>query len=269
MVKDFQKKVSQAKTAFIIAEEQPPIEIKTPAQYKKEEAIMLKFLDHMDIGNELFGPLQGVNTGQKISYQSFAETSWRLTNLESRAFDSQVGFWTNRVVFKGIKAPYNTLDPFIEATVAAESSGVDFKDSMILTGGIEWRPFERNPFFSTNFQPWTLPLLKWVNSYRFVAQYGQRFHIKDEITSSSNQELLAGVTIFYEFGIDLPGVNEADPETIPDYLRRYVWGEYFGAYTYQKTGFNAFNDFNAFILNSSVILGLKTPEIPLPEKPSH
>jgi hypothetical protein len=52
-----------------------------------------------------------------------------------------------------------------------------------------------------------------------------------------------------------------------DYLRQYVWGEYFGDYRWEKTNFGSEDDFSAWILNSSVLMGVKLPGIPLPHNP--
>lgn len=263
---NFTAMVKEAETAFLVAEAEEPLEIKTPEQYQKEEELMLKFLDHLDIGNELFGPLQGSPTGERIVWQSFGETTWRQTNLDNNNFSDQVGFWTNRVIFKGIAAPFSTVDPFVEATGSMESDGTDFNDKLELIAGIEWRPFARNVLVY-NFKPWGLTLFEFVRSYRFYLQYLKRVNLKDEITGSRNHDLEAGVGIFYEFGVDKALVNEAKPDNFAEYLRRYVWGEYFGNYFYTKTDFSSELKFDAFIFNSSIILGFKTPGIPLPANP--
>ena len=263
---DFSEMVKAAQTAMRVAEEEPPVEIKTPAQFQKEEEIMLKFLDQLDVGNEIFGVLQGEGSGEAIVWQSFGETTWRMTNLDKRNFSDQVGFWTNRLVLKGIRAPLSSIDPFVESTAALESNGVDFASHLDLSAGVEWRPFSRNPWL-LNYRPWSLPLLEWIRNYRFFMQYFDRKNLKDEIAASRDYDLVAGVQIFYEWGIDLPPATEGDPEGIPDYLRRYVWGEYFGSYRYEKTNFGSQDDFNAFIWNSSVILGVRLPGIPLPANP--
>ncbi|OQA56504.1 MAG: hypothetical protein BWY42_00986 [Candidatus Omnitrophica bacterium ADurb.Bin277] len=46
-----------------------------------------------------------------------------------------------------------------------------------------------------------------------------------------------------------------------------MWGEYFGDYRWHKTDFGELRHFNAWILNSSVIMGIKLPAIPLPHNP--
>lgn len=222
--RDFNAMIQEAARYVSQPEEEPPVEIKTPAQFEKEEEIMLKFIDHLDIGNEMFGPFQGEGTGEPIVWQSFGETSWRMTNLDKKNFSDQVGFWTNRMVFKGLRAPLSTIDPFIEATAALETNGVDSASHLDLSVGLEWRPLGRNPWF-LNFRPWSLPLLEFMRNFRFYFQYFDRKNLKDEVEESPDYELQAGVQIFYEWGVDLPPVGEGEPTTVPDYLRRYVWGE--------------------------------------------
>jgi hypothetical protein len=263
---DFTATVKQAQVAFVSAEPIDAIEIKTPAQFQKEEELALKFFDQLDIGNEIFGPFQGTPSGEKITWQSFGETSWRLTNLENPDYKAQVGFWTNRIVLKGIKFPLNTIDPFVEATASLDSTGTDFKSNLQTFAGIEWRPLARNTWL-TNFRPGGMPLLDFVKSYRFVLQYGDRRNIKDEIEGSKDWDLQGGVTIFYEWGIDLPPANEGAPSSLQDYVRRVIWGEYFGSYLYNKTNFSSENKFDAFIANSSILLGVRLPGIPLPQNP--
>lgn len=239
---------------------------KTKAQFQKEEELALKYFEHLDIGNELFGPFQGAPSGERITWQSFGETSWRLTNLESNSYKSQLGFWTNRVVFKGIKAPFNTVDPYIEATMNFDGTGVDFKSNVVLGAGAEWRPFARNAWL-LNTRLWGLPLLTFIRNYRFYIEYQDRKNIKDEIVGGKNHDWKAGVGIFYEWGLDLPPISEGSPDTIPEYIRRYIWGEYFGNYYFTHTNFNAEDNVDTFIFNSSIILGFKLPGIPLPPNP--
>ena len=75
------------------------------------------------------------------------------------------------------------------------------------------------------------------------------------------------MTIFHEWGVDLPSVTERKSTTIPDYLRNYTWGEYFGSYTFQRTNFSSEKKFDAFIFNSSLTLGITLPSIPVPNNP--
>ncbi len=264
---DFQKMVAEADSAFVTAEDTVIETPQTKAQFKKEEEIALRFLDQLDIGNDLFGPFQGDPVGSRFDWQSFGESTFRRTNFESSNFNSQVGFWSNRFSFRGFRAPLNTIDPFIELTPALESNGVGFKQSMLIFTGLEYRPFANNPWLS-NFAPFSLHLLEFVKSYRFFAQYGTRYNLKNDITGSHNHDFIYGVSIFYEHGVDLPPIADWNaPETVPDYLRLYTWLEYFGSYTYQMTNFSAEDDYESWLLNSSLTVGLKLPGIPLPPNP--
>ncbi len=264
---DFMKSVQEADKVFVPVSDTVIETPQTREQFEKEEQIALKFMDQLDIGNELFGPFQGTPVGEKFVWQSFGESSYRLTNLESEKFHSQVGFWTNRFVFKGIRAPLNTIDPYIEITAALESNSIGFKQNMQIFTGLEYRPLANNTFLS-NYAPFGLHLLDFVKSYRMFVQYGTRINLRDDITGSRNYNLIAGVNIFYEWGVDLPAIADAvAPSTWQDYLRLYTWGEYFGSYTFDRTGFSIEDDFNAFIFNSSITLGLTMPGIPLPPNP--
>ncbi len=262
---NFQEMVREADKAYTPVEVQP-MTAERKAQFQKEEEIVLRLFDQLDIGNELFGPFQGSPQGEPIVWQSFGETSFRLNNFESSHFNSQVGFWTNRVVLKGIRAPLNTIDPFVEFTPSLESNGVGFKQNLKVLTGLEWRPFAANPWLS-NFQVGSLHLLDFVKSYRFFTAYATRYGLKGDITGSPNHNLISGINAFYEWGVDLPAVSELEPTSFDDYIRLYTWGEYFGNYTFETTGFAAEDDFDAFILNSSILLGVKLPGIPLPSNP--
>ncbi len=241
--------------------------VKTQAQFLKEEEIMLRWLDQLDIGDELFGPFQGVNTGERILYQTFGETTWRSTNLAQRRFRSQVGFWTHRLVFKGLRAPLNTIDPFVELTGALESSPNDGGSQLDTSIGFEWRPLERNAWLD-NFRPGGIPLLIWAKNYRFFMQYYNRRNLKDEILFIRDEDFRAGFSIFYEWGIDLPSLTqEARNDNFVDLLNNYVWGEYFGEYAFRKSNFTTEENYDAWILDTSIVLGLKTPGLKLPPNP--
>lgn len=237
-----------------------------PGDFIPQENLVLKMFDGLSIGDKYFGPFQGSPNGTPFVWQSFGESTWRNTNLSNLDFNEQVGFWTNRLVIKGIRAPLNTIDFFVEATGAMESDGIDFKDNLKLFAGAEWRPFAYNPFF-VNYRPWSIPILEWVRNYRFYVQYGDRKPLKDEIEGSADHDLIWGVQIFYEWGIDLSPASESVPETIPDYLREYIWGEYFGNYRHEATNFGPEDDYDGVLLESSMILGFRLPGIPLPENP--
>ena len=247
-----------------VPEPEKPIEIKTPAQFKKEEELILKFTDQMGIGEKMFGIFQGVPCGENITWQSFGETSWRQTNLTAKNFNTQVGYWTNRLVFKGIRFPLNTIDPFIESTISMQSNSTDFANNLELFAGLEWRPLARNPWLE-NFRPFgDIPILEWVRNYRFYIKYGNQYNLKDTIQNSKDYDLIWGVQCYYEWGTELPPLDEGKPEKFTDYIRQYVWGEYYGDYSVQKTNFSSEKSFNALLANSSIIMGIKLPGIPLP-----
>ena len=247
-----------------IPEPEPVIEIKTPAQFKKEEELILKFTDQMGIGEKMFGVFQGTPCGETITWQSFGETTWRQTNLAASNFNTQVGYWTNRIVFKGIRFPLHTLDPFIESTVSLQSDSADYASNLQTWAGLEWRPLARNAWLY-NFRPYgDIPILEWMRNYRFYIKYGNQRNLKDPIENAKDYDLIWGVQCYYEWGTELPPLDETKPVQFSDYLRQYVWGEYFGNYYVSKTGFSSEKSFNAFIANSTVTMGVKLPGIPLP-----
>ncbi|MFA6599849.1 MAG: hypothetical protein WC352_09120 [Candidatus Omnitrophota bacterium] len=262
----FEQMVEQAQTYVETAEGGVPVEIKTQAQYEREEQIALKMLDQLHIGTDLFGPLQGVPSGEPITWQSFGETSWRESNLTKKDYNAQVFYWTNRLVFKGIRAPLNTIDAFVEETTTLESVGPDYKSYLKFYGGLEWRPLARSPFLN-NFRPWSMPLLDWAKNIRLFVMYGNRKAAKGEIEGSPDHNMVWGAQVFYEWGIDLPGAGEGGPDSFPDYLRDFTWGEYYGDYHWETTNFSSEKCFNAFIANSSVTLGIRLPGLPLPQNP--
>ncbi|HXV27880.1 MAG TPA: hypothetical protein VD913_02845 [bacterium] len=263
---NFQQLVASAPMYLPPPEQPPPVEI-SAAQYQKEEELVLKMLDQLDIGEKLWGPFHGVPAGEPIIWQSFGETSYRMTNLSERDFHSQVGFWTNRLVFKGIRAPLNTIDPYVEATTALEATGTDFASVLRLFAGFEWRPLQRNPWL-LNFRPWGgIHILEWIRNWRLYVVYGQRYNLKDEITNSEDHDVIFGAQIFYEWGVELPPLDQPRPSRFSDYVEQYVWGEYFGDYRHETTNFGPNDDFNSWILNSNIHLGIKLPGIPLPSNP--
>lgn len=243
---------------------EPPV--KTRAQFEKEEELMLRWVDQLDIGESLYGPFEGTPTGEPILYQSFGETTWRSTNLAERKFNSQVGFWTNRLVFKGIRFPFNTLDPYVEVTAALEATGNDGGSQLDTVVGLEWRPLARVAWFE-NFRPYGIPLLQWIRNYRFFVQYMDRRNLKDEIANIRDFDLRFGVDIFYEWGIDLPPLDQTPSTGFLGLITRYVWGEYFGSYGWRDTNFTAEENFDAWILDNSLILGAKVPLLKLPPNP--
>jgi hypothetical protein len=241
-------------------------EVKTQAQFQKEEEIALRWADQLDIGEELWGPFQGVPAGEPILYQSFMEGSYRGTNLAEREWQAFVGFWTNRIIFKGIRFPINTIDPFVETTTALESTGNDGGSQLDLSIGAEWRPFERNAFLE-NFRPLGIPLLKWAKNYRVYVQWFQRRNIKDEIRFIRDEDFRFGASIFAEWGIDLLPIGQEPAKGLIGFLEQYTWGEYFGDYAYRRSNFTVEENYDALLFDTSVMLGFKTPPIPLPHNP--
>ncbi len=260
----------------MVAEAQVPVEIEDEyvtqfdqsyvSNQRKEEDLFLKWADQMDLGEQIWGPFQGEGAGEPVLWQSFGETSWRKTNLEDNKFNSQVGYWSNRVVFRGIRFPLNTLDPFLESTVSMEAVSEDFKSKADFFAGVEWRPLARNHWLA-NYRPFgNIKLLEWVRNYRFFVKYGDRKNIKDEI-SAHDWDLQAGVQLFYEFGVELPDLNQPAPENFTEYLQEFVWGEYFADYHWAKTDFSLDKYSHAWTFSNSLMLGVKLPGIPLPDNP--
>lgn len=266
---DFLQAVEMAKE---LAQPEPALQaapevLKTQAQFQKEEEIMLRWIDQLEIGDQLWGPFQGVTSGERILYQSFGETTWRSTNMAQRKFQSQVGFWSHRLVFKGIRFPLNTLDPFVELTGALESTGNDGGSQLDTSIGVEWRPLQRNSWLE-NFRPWGIPLLVWAKNYRFFMQYFNRRNLKDEIAFIRDEDFRMGFNIFYEWGVDLPSLAQrTKSKDLFDLLTNYVWGEYFGEYSWRHSNFTTEENYDAWLLDTSLILGIKTPAVKLPPNP--
>lgn len=257
-------------------EEPAPAPAQAQANYLAEEEMALKILDWLDVGDpNHYGPLGlvpghllGVAQGEPLLWQSFAESSFRWTNLDRAGFNDQTGYVTNRVVLKGIRfIGEPTIDPYVEVTAALESSGTNFPKHVDLVAGLEYRPFGRVEFFE-NFNFEGLYFLKFARNYRFYVQYLERKNISDEIGGSPDTDLHAGVDIFYEWGVDLdlPWVIP-QRDTVVDYIHDYVWGEYYGNYNWRDTNFSSVDGYHAWVYNSNLMLGLKWPSIPLPNNP--
>lgn len=257
-------------------EEPAPTPQQVQANYLAEEEMALQILDWLDVGEiNNYGPLGlipghalGVATGEPLLWQSFGESTFRWTNLDRAGFNDQVGYYTNRVVLKGIRfIGEPTIDPYVEITAALESQGANFPKHLDLIGGLEYRPFGRVEFFE-NFNFQSLHLLKFIRNYRFYVQYLERKNLSDEIGGSPDTDLHAGVDVFYEWGVELP-LPWVVPqrEGIIDYIHDYVWGEYFGNYNWRKTNFSSVDGYHAWIYNSSLMVGIKWPSIPLPNNP--
>ena len=245
------------------------------ANYLAEEELVLKALDWLDIGEKSYGPLQlvpgqllGTPLGEAILWQSFGDTSFRWTNLERGKFDDQVGYYTNRIVFKGLRFfGEPTIDPFVEATAALQSDGGNFQKHLDLIAGLEYRPLGRARF-TENFDFQGIHILQFMRNYRFFVQYMERKNLSDEIAGSPDTDLWAGVDIFYEWGI---GLDAPQPKIqynhFADWVHDYVWGEYYGSYRWEKTDFSTVDSYRSWLFNSSVILGIKWPSIALPHNP--
>ncbi|MBI4388463.1 MAG: hypothetical protein HY582_05420, partial [Candidatus Omnitrophica bacterium] len=264
------------KRAIDLIDEFAPAEPKaeTPqeakARFEREEDFAIKVMDWLDVGEKLYGPFHTRDSpwGERILWQSFGESSFRFTNLERDEYLAQVGYWTNRLVLKGIWGPWGTtFDPYVEVTPTLESNGPDYKSNLQLIGGIEWYPFIRSATLQ-NYRPWGIPLLNFARNYRLFAQYMERENIKDEITGSKSTDFRAGVDIFYEWGLDLPTLgNHPIRKRISDYVHDFIWGEYYGTYHFEHTNFSSIKNYSSFILNSSIVLGVDWPTIPLPPNP--
>ncbi len=255
-------------TEFFAEEAPAPTPAEVRANYLAEEDLAMKMMDWLDVGEELYGPFTGTAWSERIMWQSFGETTFRTTNLDRGGFDAQVGYWTNRIVFKGIRVLGEpTLDPYVEVTTALESNGKDFPSHLDLIAGLEYRPFGRSAFFY-NFDLGGLPLLRFARNYRLFVQYMERKNLKDEITGSPDTDLWAGVDVFYEWGLDLdPAWARPVRHRLTDWIYDYSWGEYYGTYRWEKTDFSTVDSFNAWVFNSSVIFGIKVPIMRLPPNP--
>ncbi|MBI3999707.1 MAG: hypothetical protein HY351_03750 [Candidatus Omnitrophica bacterium] len=256
-------------------EEPAPTPQAVHANYLAEEELALKILDWLDVGEKNYGALSlvpghliGTAPGEPMLWQSFGESTFRWTNLDRAGFNDQVGYWTNRIVFKGLRfIGEPTLDPYVEVTAALESQGANFPSHLDLVGGLEYRPFSRVNFFE-NFNYGGFYLLKFVRNYRFYVQYLERKNLTDEITGSPDTDLWAGVDIFYEWGVDLPlPWVVPDRDRISEWIHDFVWGEYYGNYNWRDTNFSSVDGYHAWVYNSSLTLGIKWPTIPLPKNP--
>ncbi len=185
-------------------------------------------------------------------YQSVGESTYRNTNLDSRSFNAQVGFFNNRIVIRGLKFLGSSIDPYIEATVRGETNGRAFASTVDFAAGIEYRPFRLNKKLAESV--WT----DWIRNFRTYVVYERREPIKDIILFSRDHDVEAGFDFFKEWGIDMP--KEGNPDT-------WLWGELFMNNRFRKTDFSTDDDFDAFIFNNAGKIGFKWPRIPLPKNP--
>jgi hypothetical protein len=171
-------------------------------------------------------------------------------------------------VFRGIKGIGEpTFDPFVEATWALDSGGRNFPSHLDLILGVENRPLARNVYFD-NFNYEGLHLLRFMRSWRFFVQYLERKNLTDEILGARDSDFQFGTSIFYEWGValDEPWLKPERDEW-SDWVNDYSWGEYFGSYKYIKSNVGSVDSFNSWVLNSSLILGVKWPSFKLPRNP--
>jgi len=185
-------------------------------------------------------------------YQSIGETSYRQTNLDERGVKIATGFVFNRLVFRGIKFFGSSIDPYVEADFRFESNERDFNNTIDFGAGLEYRPFRNMKQLDES------PLTEWVKSFRIFFEYLKREPVKDVIAFSRDHDIKVGVDYFKEWGIDLPKEGAEDG---------LFWGEWFGDYHFKKTDFSSGDDFDSFVANSNVKIGVKWPRIPLPKNP--
>ncbi|MBI4398639.1 MAG: hypothetical protein HY586_05895 [Candidatus Omnitrophica bacterium] len=227
---------------------------------KTSEPIPIKpnFQEEEDI---FFGIYDGVNPRRFWGkypeedwyvYQAVGETTYRNTNLDSRSFNAQVGYFNNRIVMRGLKFFGSSVDPYIEATVRFETNDLNFNNTVDFMAGAEYRPFRLNKTLANSV--WT----DWIRNFRVYVIYAQREPIKDIIAGSRDHDVEAGFDYFKEWGIDMPKEGEKDT---------WLWGELFMDNHFLKTDFSTDDDFSAFIFNNAGKIGFKFPRIPLPKNP--
>ncbi len=234
----------------------------------QEEEFLLKMVDWLGFDKYLYGPFYGIPSGEPILYQATFETSYRTTNLSERHFDSDVGYFSNRLVFKGLRfLASTTIDPYVEVTPSLESNGLDYASYVQIAGGFEWRPFARSAFLQ-NFQPYGLPLLDWLRNLRTYVAYVQNKNIKYKFDDPvKTYSLEAGITLFKEWGIDLPTYERFSSEGKFFKKSDLVWGELYGEYIFDKTNYTAGDNLNCMLYTTAFKIGLKFPRFPLPNNP--
>ncbi len=188
-------------------------------------------------------------------WQSVYETTWRSTNYSTGGFNDLVGYFSNRIRVRGLKMPYgSSVDPFLEGTVTFSSDGRDFDNTFQGVFGLEYRLFRGMKGFDKYW------FTSWIRNIRAHVDYWNRYATKDPITGSADYDLRAGVDVFKEWGIDIP--EEGKPDL--------WWGEYFGQYEFRKTNFSFHannNEYDAFLANTRVLLGIKFPTFAVPDNP--
>ncbi|MBI4550119.1 MAG: hypothetical protein HY714_04260 [Candidatus Omnitrophica bacterium] len=263
---DFQKAVRKARE--ISREPLPPKKEGKPARAELEEEFAFKALDWLGFTEYLYGPFYGEPSGEKILYQTTFEGTYRATNLDEKHFDASTGFWSHRLVFRGIRfVAGTTLDPYIEAVPALQTEGRDFASNLEVSAGLEWRPLIRNAFLQ-NYQPYGLPILDWLRNTRLFIAYTQKKNLKGKYDDEvKTHNLRAGIGLFKEWGVDLPSLDVIMGEN--PYFKKgdLFWGELFTEYIYNKTNFSSGDDFDGILSTVAFKIGVKWPRFPLPDNP--
>ncbi len=257
-----------AKMREISKEPPSPPKPGKPARAELEEEYAFKALDWLGFTEYLYGPFYGEPAGEKILYQSTFETTYRTTNFTKKDFNALTGFWSHRLVFRGIRfIGGTTVDPYIEAVPSWQSDPSDFATNLEVSGGLEWRPLVRNSFLQ-NYQPYGLPMLDWIRNTRVFLVYSQRKNIKDKFDDEViTNNLRAGVELFKEWGVDLPSLDVISGES--PYFKKsdFLWSEVFLQYFYNKTNFSSEPDYQSIQNTEAFKVGIKLPRFPLPDNP--
>lgn len=245
----------------------PPKPFK-PLRGELEEEFAIKALDWLGFTHYVYGPLYGEPSGEKILYQSTFEGSYRSTNFDERHFDASTGFWSHRIVMRGIRfVGGTTMDPYLEAITSGQTEGRDFATNLELSAGLEWRPLIRNAMIQ-NYQPYGLPVLDWLRNTRLFVAYFQRKNLKGKYDDDvKTHNLKGGMGLFKEWGVELPSLDEVssgNPYFKPGDL---LWGELFLEYFFNKTNFSSTDDFDGIQSTFAFKVGLKLPRVPLPDNP--
>lgn len=245
-------KAAEAAPTGLAAEQIVPVERPKP-QYQIEEEIVLKVADWLGVGDHLYGKFYATPAGEQIVFQSFGETTRRSTNLDTPGFNDWVGYYCNRIVFRGIWTPIGdtTVDPYIEITPNLESNGRDYSSYLEVLAGFEWRPFHRNIMMQNE------PMLDWMRNLRMFITYGNRYPLKLPYWGKRH-DLEWGVEIYKEWGIDLPDIKESHPSD-------FWWSEVYSKLSFATEGFRSTDNNNCWIANSNIKIGIKWPRIPIPE----
>lgn len=263
---DFEESIRTAGEVPFVAV--PPEEKAPTARGLQEEELLNKMAGWMGFDRSWLGPFYGVPSGETILYQSTFETTYRSTNLSKRDFNNMVGYFSNRLVFKGLRS-FNgtTVDPFIEAVPVMDGTGTDYASYLQVAAGLEWRFFANNIFLQ-NYQPYGLPVLDWMRNLRAYIKYAQNKNIKGQYEDwVKTYDFLAGVSIFKEWGIDLPSVDQYNAGGKYFKKNDFLWGELYGDWAFNKTNFTAGDNLNCFLAVTAFKVGVKFPRFPLPDNP--